>query len=132
MDRHGKAKYGRLHAGDFRPRGRGVRGFENSIVVLDPHDVGIRPALHETVDVLQDRLELLFRWRVFGAHAPAADFPGLPGISRDPDAAGRNADADVARVAWVNADGMNARMLRAVQAPVLALRMIPQRPVQLP
>src|SRR5207237_608416 len=100
--------------------------------MLNPEDLRIRRTLHEAMYVLSDRIELVFFRSIFGSHSLAAQIPRFSRIVSDPHAAGGNADVHVTRIARIDADGMDARPLRAVRSPFLAPRMIPERTIQLP
>src|SRR2546422_1678395 len=132
MDGHGKSEDGRFDVPDFRPRPSTVGRFEDAIVMLHPEYLGIRGTLHEAVDVLNVRITLLFGRIILGAHTAAGLGPGFPGVSRDPDAASRHADADVARIARIDANGMNSGPFGAVRAPLFAFGMVPKRTIQFP
>src|SRR5262245_11229600 len=101
-------------------------------MMLHPEDLGVGGTLHQAMHVLANRVELQFLWNVFGSHSLAAHIPGFSAVSGDPNATGRDSDADVLRVAWVNAYRMNARPLGSIRSPQFPFRMIPQRTVQLP
>src|SRR5205823_6025726 len=71
-------------------------------------------------------------WIIVGAHAVSALGPGFTAVARDPHAAGRDGDGDMTRIMRIDADRVNAGMLRAVRSPVVTFRMIPKRPIQFP
>src|SRR5262245_5388887 len=100
--------------------------------MLDPENFGIRRALHETVDVLHVGITLLLGRIVFGSHSASGGLPGFASVTRNPDASCGDADADVARIARIDANGVNAWPFRSVGTPFLALGMIPKRTIQLP
>src|SRR5690349_12668355 len=100
--------------------------------MLHPEDFRVPGTLNEAMHILTVRIALQFRRSIFGTHSATGCRPGFSRISRDPDAASGNTDADVTRVAWIHANGMNARPLRSVRTPLFAFRMIPERTIQFP
>src|SRR5438105_2240955 len=100
--------------------------------MLHPEDLRVRRALHEAMHVLGDRIELVFFGSIFGSHSLAADIPRLSCIASDPHTARRNANVHVTRVARIDADGMDARPLRAVRPPLFAPRVAPEWAIQFP
>ena len=63
-------------------------------------------------------------WPSNAPDAAAGQFPGFCTVSCDPHAAGRNADADVVRIARIDTDGMNAGKIGAA---AIAMALTPGR-----
>src|ERR1043166_7422306 len=82
--------------------------------------------------ILGVRLELHLRRHVLCAPPFAADAPGAAAVTRHPSAAARNADDNVLRIAWIDANGVNTRVIRAATEPHFALRVVPQLAIERP
>src|SRR5262249_59543136 len=82
--------------------------------------------------VLNVGLKLPLRRHELGSHAGTAKAPGGAAIARGPDSTAGDADDDVARVARIDADGMDAGVVGATAKPLLAQRIIPERAVECP
>src|SRR5262245_8246386 len=132
MDCHRETENRWLHVLDLCPRRCAINGSEHSVVVLYPKNVRIHGALDQAMDVLDIRIELLFRWIVLGSHALAARFPGFYGVSCDPYSAGRYTDRNVLLITRVYTDRMNAWVLGPILSPLFALGVIPKRTIQFP
>src|SRR5262249_36958625 len=106
---------------------------EHAVVMLAPHDLGTRSAARQPVDVLRDRVLAQFRRHVLGVHAAVDEVPRGTLVAARPDAGGRDADADVARIARIDEDGAAARLLAAGDAaPLPPFGHAPERVVQRP
>ena len=75
--------------------------------------------------ILHVRFELPLGRHERGAQAGAGDVPRLSAIARAPHAATRDSDEDVARIARIHADRMNAGMISAAAEPLFAARIVP-------
>src|SRR5215475_974577 len=100
--------------------------------MLDPEYVRIRMALSNAVRILEVGFELLFGRHVLGAHTASRRLPCSAPVLGGPYSSTRNPDRDAPGVTPIDADRMNAGMVRAAAEPLFAQRMIPQRAVQLP
>ena len=95
--------------------------------MLHPEHVGVGPALRDHVRVLDVLLELLVGRHEIGAHALCGELPLPAAVARRPHAAARDADLHVTRIARVDADRVDARLIGAAAEPLLAARVVPQR-----
>ena len=131
MHGDGEAEAGRL--GDHAlPMQAAVAGTEDAVVVLHPEELRARLALHQAVRVLDRRLLALLRRHVVGAHASGGAGPAAAVVVALPDAAARHRDGEVATVAWVDADGMDAGMVVAAAEPLGAFGSFPEFAVEAP
>src|SRR5581483_2543589 len=71
----GKAEFGRTDRRELAPALAAVLGAEHAVVMLAPHDLGVRPAARELVNVLGDRVFAPLRRHVFVVHAAVDDAP---------------------------------------------------------
>ena len=109
-----------------------VAGTEDAVVVLHPEELRARLALHQAVRVLDRRLLALLRRHVVGAHAFGGAGPAAAVVVALPDAAAGHRDSEVATVAWVDADGVDAGMVVAAAEPLGALGSFPEFAVEAP
>ena len=129
----GKAEFRWADRRHFAPIRPGVLRAEDSIVVLTPHDLGVRGAAGQPMDVLEDRVIALLRRHILGIHAAVDQPPRAPSIRACPYARSRYADADVGGVARIDQHRVDAGLLAARDArPLPALGHMPQCLVQRP
>src|SRR5262245_23831561 len=129
MDGDREAEYRRFHVFDLGPCRCAIGRAEDAVVVLHPEHVRIGRALNKAVHVLDVRIVGWLRWIVLGTQSMTGESPGLSTIASDPHAARRDADGDVLRIMWIDADRMNSRKLGAIGSPILSFRVIPQRAI---
>ena len=89
-------------------------------------------ALHQAMHVLHVGFESARRRHVFGAQALAAQPPIATAVVTAPHAARGHCHPQAARVARIDADRMQARIVVATAVPFMALGAVPQRAHQLP
>src|SRR5207248_4091839 len=105
-----------------------ILGAKDTVMVLAPHDFGMRSAAREAMNVLRDRQALLFRRHVFVVHAFVDDTPRGAAIGARPDTRGRDANTDVVGITRVDQHRTDAWLLAAGDAlPLPAFGPQPQR-----
>src|SRR5581483_8827902 len=111
----------------------GVLGTENAVVMLAPHHLGPRGAARELVHILRDRVLAQLGRHVFRVESFAEQAPRGALVGARPNAAGRDAHADVLGVAGVDQHRGEARLLAAGDAvPLLPLGHAPERLAERP
>src|SRR5690242_21699727 len=100
--------------------------------MLGPEHIRPRAALHETMHVLRVRIVRPLGRHVRRTHALRALHPGCAVVVAAPYSARGNADADHARIARIDADAVNARLIETAAEPLFALVLVPQRAHELP
>jgi len=101
-------------------------------VVLHPQHVGGGGAGDHAVRVLDvDVIGALGRHEV-GAHAIGRQWPGRPSVARLPDAATRHCNRDMARIARVDDDRMDAGVVITTPKPGPSPGFVPKSLAQLP
>src|SRR2546430_215098 len=121
MHRHREAERGGLDRGDLLPGRRAIGGAEDAVVVLDPEGIGPGSTLDQVVRILNVGIILALGRHVRRAHALRPAFPGRPAVPGHPHPATRDADRDVARVARIHADRMEAGQLGTAAEPLPSL-----------
>ena len=82
--------------------------------------------------VLDVGIALLIGRHELGKHPVGARGPCRPAVSRLHDTSTGDGDRHATRIARIDADRMNGRMLRASSKPLASLGAFPQRTIQLP
>ena len=100
--------------------------------MLHPQHVGVGAALRHHVRVLDVGLELAFGRHELRAHAGGGGLPARAAVARGPHPAARHAHLHVTGIARIDQHRVNAGMIGAAAEPLLAPRIVPQRPVERP
>src|SRR5437867_3540013 len=100
--------------------------------MLHAEHVRMRAALHNAVRVLDIRFEL-FLWRhIFSAHPGTRRLPGESTVFTSPYTPAGDADGHAARIARINTNRVNARIVGASTKPFFAEGIIPKWTIEFP
>ena len=130
---HREAEFRRADRADLLPGTRAVSRAEYAVVVLHPHRVGRRRALHQPMHVLHFRRELLRGRRVvFGVHSIGRSRQFAP-----PSSVIQTPPVDTPTVTWSELRGStqieaDTCLIETSAHPFLAFRHIPKRLIQRP
>src|SRR5438132_2892978 len=126
MHGDGEAELRRSDRRDFLPARRAVGRAKDAVMVLRIEHLGPRGRLHHAVDVLDVLVVLALRRKVIGVHAARRELPAFAVIGALPYAAARNGDGELARIARIDADRVDARGVVTAAEPLSALLAIPE------
>ena len=99
----------------------GIRGSEDTVVMLDPVQQWITCTIRKAMWVLYDWLALMLRGHVLGNRASCATFPRAPTVLRTPYTAARDAHRNGIFLIGINENGVDSRIVLASAEPMIPL-----------